>query len=513
MSESNRTQKAVKNASITMICQMVYILVSFVCRTVFTKILGSEYLGLNGLFTNILSMLSFVELGIGSALVYKMYKPLKEHDEEGLIVLLKFYKKAYDLIALIVAVIGLSLVPFLDYLVDAPTIKINIRLLYILFLLDTVISYLYTYKKSILIADQKNYIVAIYTQVFNIVMNSGQIVILILTHNYILYLVFKILCDWLCNIVCAIKANKEYPFIQRKTNKTLSKRDKNDIKESVKGLLLSKIASVAFDGTDNIFISQFVGISSVGIVSNYTLILNTVNSLFNQVFNSLTASVGNLGVDSSKNQIESVLKKLYFINAFLFGYLFVGMTLLLRFFIVNIWIGGEYYLSDITVFLLVLELCLRGIHFPAYMTRNALGKFSELKYIPPICAALNIILDFVLGKSIGIAGIILATIISRLITRFTDIWVLYDLTFGESVSNYYKMHIKFLMIVFMVGIISFFTLKQICFSNVWLQFLVDIGIITLLYFVIIFLIYGRSEELKYYQKMMKNILRKISKGF
>ena len=452
---TSRKDKALKNASITMLCQIIYIIVSFTCRTVFTKILGAEYLGLNGLFSNILTMLSFVELGLGSALVYKMYKPLANDDKDMICIYMQFYKKVYSVIAIVVTCIGLCITPFLNYLVDAPNVDINIHIIYLLFLSDTVISYLYVYRKSILIADQKNYIVAVYTQVFNVIMNIGQIAILFFTHNYILYLLIKIICDWLNNVFCSRKAEIDYPYISKNIHGNIPSEDKVELVKDVKGLMLGKLASVAFDGTDNIFISMFSGVASVGIVSNYTLILTTLNSLFNQVFNALTSSIGQLGATSSKAKVETVLKKLYFSNSLLYGYLFVGMVLLLRMLVVEIWVGPEYNLPFLAIFLLVLELVLRGIHYPTYMVRTAMGLFHQLKYIPPICAAINIGLDFILGSRFGIVGIVTATIVARLITRAADIYVLYSFCFKQSCIKYYINHIKMLCFIFLCSLISF----------------------------------------------------------
>lgn len=497
--EKSRTGIALKNVSITLLSQIIYIIVSFVCRTLFTEILGAEYLGLNGLFSNILTMLSFVELGIGSALVYKLYKPLKENDKRKLIVYMNFYRKVYFAIAFIVACLGICMVPFLDYLVEAPGIDINVPFLYLLYLLDTVISYLYVYKKSILIADQKNYIVVLYTQTFNIIMNIGQIGILVFTHDYIMYLLFKILCDWLNNVACSKQAEKAYPFIKEKTKEKISESDEKELKENVKGLLIAKIASVSFDGTDNIFIAKFVGIASVGIISNYTLILTILNGVFNQIFYSLTASIGNLGVDSSKEHVEEVLKRLYFLNAILYGYMGIGMTLLLRTFVVGIWIGEGYILSFFTIFLLVWELCLRGMHYPIYMTRSALGLFSQMRKVPLFCALLNIILDFILGKFYGIDGIIIATIIARIIVRAADIWVLYRNAFKMSVFEYYGTHLKFLLLVLMCMAASSFICGLFEVKNVMLGFVIDIFIISFLYGSAMYLIYRKSNEFCYYK--------------
>lgn len=505
-SEKSKIEIALKNVSITLVSQIVYIIVSFICRTIFTEILGAEYLGLNGLFSNILTMLSFVELGMGSALVYKLYKPLKKQDTHMLIIYMNFYRKVYYIIAFIIACLGVCVTPFLNHLVDSPNIGIDIRVLYLLYLLDTVISYLYAYKKSILIADQKNYIVVLYTQIFNIIMNIGQIGILAFTQDYIMYLLFKVLCNWLSNVICSKQAEKIYPFIKEKTKKKISEFDKKELKENVKGLLIAKIASVSFDGTDNIFIAKYVGIASVGIVSNYTLILTILNGLFNQMFYSLTASIGNLGVDSPKEHVEEVLKRLYFVNAILYGYMGIGMTLLLRTFVVDIWIGEEYILSFFTIFLFVWELCLRGMHYPLYMTRSALGLFSQMKKVPFFCALLNIILDFCGGRFYGVDGIIIATIISRIIVRAADVCVLYRYAFEMSMLKYYVTHLKFLLSVLVCAVFSSFICGLFEVKNVILGFITDIVIISFIYGNVMYWIYRKSDEFYYYKNY---ILKKI----
>ncbi len=507
--QKTRTQKAIKNVSITMLCQIIYILVNIVCRTVFTKALGAKYLGLNGLFSNILTMLSFVELGMGNALVYKMYAPLANHDEHMLCVYIQFYKKIYTCIAVIVAMLGVCVVPFLNYIVDTSNLDINVHLLYVLFLADTVISYLYVYKKMILIADQKNYIISIYTQIFNLIMNIVQIIALLITHNFILYLLIKIVFDWLNNVFCSQYATREYPYISNKVKEKISKSDKNELKQDIKGLFLGKIASVAFDGTDNIFISIFVNIASVGIVSNYTLILSTINGLLNQAFSSLTASLGNLGVSANKKDVREVLKKIYFLNVLLYGYFFVGLVLLLRMFVVDIWVGANYELKWSTIILLVSELCLRGIHYPIYITRTAMGLFHQKKYIPPICAAVNIGLDFFLGQKFGISGIIFATIISRMITRATDVFVLYWEYFEIPIGVYYINYLKYLLFIISSTLISYHGIYVANSLPVMSRFVVSICIVTVIYWGLAFVLFFRSNEFGYYYEMFcKRITRR-----
>lgn len=500
--QKSRTQRAITNVSITMICQIIYILMSMVCRTVFTKILGAEYLGLNGLFSNILTMLSFVELGMGNALVYKMYAPLVENDEHMLCVYMQFYKKVYRLVAIVVTIIGLCIVPFLNDIVDTSNISINVQLLYLLFLADTVISYLYVYKKTILIADQKNYIVSIFTQIFNLAMNIGQIVILLITHNFICYLMIKIFFDWLNNFICSQYATREYPYINNKVSEDISRSDKNELEEDIKGLFLGKIASVAFDGTDNIFISSFVGIASVGIVSNYTLILSTINGVLNQAFSSLTASIGNLGVGAQKEEVRGILKKIYFLNIMLYGYFFVGLVLLLKMFVADIWVGTEYELPWMVIILLVTELCLRGIHYPVYITRTAMGLFHQKKYIPPMCAVINIGLDFLLGQKFGISGIVFATILSRIFTRAADIYVLYKEYFKISVSVYYVTYLKYLLFIVSSTILSYYGIQVVSSFSVVARFVLSIGIVTVIYWGLVFVIFFKSKEFDYFYKIL-----------
>jgi hypothetical protein len=490
-----------------MFCQIVYIVISFICRTIFTKILGAEYLGINGLFSNILTMLSFVELGMGSALVYKMYKPLKEKDEHQLCIYMNFYKKVYTWIAVIVALIGLSMVPFLNDIVEAPDLDLNIRVIYVLYLADTVISYLYVYKKSILIADQKNYVVAVYTQIFNIIMNVLQILILLCTYNFIHYLLIKILCDWLNNVFCSKRASKDYPYIDNKTVEGISDADKAELKKDIKGLLLGKIASVAFDGTDNIFISEFAGIASVGIVSNYTLILSTFNGLLNHVFSSLTSSIGQFSVDMDPRTVEKLMKKIYFANVILYGYLFIGMTLLLKTFVMDIWVGKEYVLSDITVFLLIVELSLRGIHFPLYITRTAMGLFGQMAWMGPVGAFINICLDVVLGRYYGIAGIIMATIIARILTRTADVYVLYKCKFQKTMMSYYAMHIKYLLFILLCTGVCGVCLDVLTGMPAIGRFIFGIAIISVIYVGLVVVVFRNSEEFKYYFTMVRDKCR------
>ena len=504
------TDKAIKNSAVTMLCQLVFLIVSFICRTIFSKLLGTEYLGVGGLFSNILTILSFAELGIGSALVYRMYAPLAKGDQEKVKQYLLVYRCVYRLIILIVAAVGLAIIPLIPYLVKAPAVKESITLLYVLYLCQTLVSYVCVYKKSLLIADQKNYIVNIYNQIFNIAMNATQCVFLVFTHSFVIYCLLNIAFNLADNIACSLRANREYPYIRKPPEGKLSKFEVKGLFRDVKGLLLTKIASTAFSGTDNIFISAYIGIRHVGILSNYFMFANIINGIMNRIFYSITASIGNLVAVGEKRKTEEVINKLFFINTSLYGYLFLGMFFLLRPFVMTLWLNSEYNLPQFVIALMLLELFLRSIHYPLYTVRTAMGSFSEHKVLFALAAALNIVLDFLMVKPLGIAGLFISTILCRGITYLVDIWVVYHIQLHVSMTHYLLTIFKWLLFLAACGWICSVVISWICLEN-WPGFITKGLAITALYCVTYLLIFGRSDEFSYFVNLLKNMLKRVKK--
>jgi len=308
-----RSTNSIKNAIVATIMNGITIIIGFVAQRIFIQTLGTEYLGINGLFTNILSMLGIVELGLGSAIIYHLYKPIAEENKEEIKSLMLFYKMGYRAIGFIIAMIGLLIIPFLPLIVGKITISENITYIYFLFLMDIVASYLLTYKRSILYANQKTYIVNLVHIGYLIIMNVMQLTFLVLTKNYILYLWIKIICRILENIVITLIANHMYAYIKEKKVKKLSKKVRKSIFMKVKGLVYHKIGTFIVLGTDNIIISSFLCVTTVGLYSNYNLIIQALNNLFSQIFNSITASVGNLLVEEDKKKSYQVYKNILFL--------------------------------------------------------------------------------------------------------------------------------------------------------------------------------------------------------
>ena len=248
----SRTSNSIRNIKYAIFGQGIGIIISFFSRMVFVRILSAEYLGLNGLFTNILSILSLAELGVGPAIVYSMYKPLAEKNEYKLKALMSLYRKAYITIGIVIAVIGLTFTPFLDFFIkDIPNIP-NIKLIYLMFVANSSISYFFSYKRSLIIAGQKRYIATFYRYSFYFLLNIAQIIALLLTKNYILYLGLQIISTFLENVCVSNKADRLYPFIKTKGDERLDKAEKYTIVRNVKAMIFHKVGGTVINGIDNL---------------------------------------------------------------------------------------------------------------------------------------------------------------------------------------------------------------------------------------------------------------------
>jgi len=287
-----RSLNTIKNMYVSLIFHSLNIVLTFVCRTVFIKLLATEYLGLSGLFTNILSVLSLSELGIGNAIIINLYKPLAEKNENAICKYMNFYCRAYRVIGCFILLFGLVSMPFLEHMVKTSVEIPNIELIYFLFVTNSAVSYFCAYKRTILTADQKEYINTVNRNVFLIIQNIFQIIVLILTNSYVLYVCVMVLCTILSNIRIMSIANKKYPYLN--TNKT--KLNSDEIKElikSLKAILYHKAGNTILNSTDNIIISVILGVYWVGLYSNYSMIIGVVTTFALIVFSACSASIGN----------------------------------------------------------------------------------------------------------------------------------------------------------------------------------------------------------------------------
>lgn len=511
MINDTRTVNVARNMLFAVTFQVVNLLFKFIGRTVFIRYLGVDYLGVNGLFTNVLSILSFTELGIGNAIIFHMYKPLAEKDYEKTKSLMALYSKAYKIIGSVVAIAGLAIIPFIDLIIkEKPNINDDILIIYLLFLFNTVISYFYVYKKSLIIADQKNYVVLIYQNIFYIIQIIAQIIILLTTKNYILYLVAQIVCTFLNNVLNSHKADKMYPYLKNGRSKSLTKLEISKIFTDVKALSIYRFGTGISNGIDNIIISSILGITAVGLVSNYVLIISAIKSITVPLMGSFTASLGNLNAIESTEKKESTFGKVFFISAWLYGFCAVGLLLFINPFI-EIWIGKTYLLEEIVVLSLALNFYVSNIHFTAYTYLTTMGLFSKGKVGPFIEASLNIILSIVLGRYLGLAGIFFATSIASLLSiGLIDPILVYRIGLKQNPIKYYVNYFIFIVIFTLLSFSIKSTIYLISIEGI-LGFTLKLLIMVIEFNVLMFLIFHRTkvfkEISKYIVKLTKGLIK------
>ena len=437
-SESSRTVNVIKNSFFGVISKFGVLILQFICRTIFIKTLGEEYLGLNGLFVNVLTILSFAELGLGNAIIYNMYKPIANNDNKKVSQLLKLYRKSYNLIALFILVAGLICIPFLNSLVgEVKDIKENITLIYILFLLQSVTSYFLIYRRSLISANQKEYICSNADLFSEIIATILKIIILLVLKDYILYLVIQISRNIISNVILYFKSKKMYPEISERNVEALSKKEQKNIFINVKDVMLYKISSTINTGTDNIIITKLVNLSSVGLTDNYLLLINAINQILLKIMVSFTASIGNLNAKDSVENREKVFFDLTFIVTWIYGFSSVMLVTFLNKFI-NIWIGEEFLLSTSVVLALVLEFYISGVQYAGYNYAITTGLFKKAKWGAFSSAILNIILSLILGYKYGIFGVLLATGVSRLLAQtWLDPYLVFKYEFKKSSKTYF----------------------------------------------------------------------------
>lgn len=457
MQNRSRTEYSILNILAGVGGYFLNTVLGFVCRIVFVQCLSADYLGVNGLFTNILTMFSLAELGVGSAVVYALYKPLAENDEARIASLMRLYAKAYRTIGLLIGAVGLALMPFLNVIIrEQPNISESIYLLYAINLFNTASSYFFSYRSSLLIAAQRNYIVAGISYAISLVQSILQMVFLLVFHNYIIYLFIQTAGTLLYNVVVSRVSMKQFPFIRGKNAPPLPEQERRALFANVRDLMVYKVSGLLVNSTDNILITFFNDLATTGIASNYTLLVNTLNSLLGQVFNGLTASIGNHNASEPVEKRYQMFSFLNMMNFWIFGWAALGI-LFCSSDLVQLCFGEEYVLPTAIPFVLALNFFASGVTNILGTYKHTLGLFHYGRFIQVITGILNIILSVILGHVLGLFGIFAATVIARIATHlwYTP-YVVYKYGFGIRVSEYWRDYFRYLGLVLVSAALCYF---------------------------------------------------------
>lgn len=509
MSNNGRLKKSAANMASGLIYRILTMLTAFIVRTIFIKCLSNDYLSINGLYSSILNMLSLAELGFSTAIVYSMYKPLADKNYKKLSQIMRLYKKVYAIIGTVILIIGLAIVPFLDLIIkNKPDID-GLTFYYLLFLFNSVISYwFFAYRLSLLQADQKSSIISNYSSVFNVIKTIAQIILLLMFKNFTIYLLTQMACTILQNIAIAVKVKKDYPIFN-KSKEELPKEEKKKIFDDVKALMLQKISFKVLNTSDSIIISAFVGINWVGLLSNYIMIEEAIVAVLSQITSSISASLGNFFVEEDRENGYLMFKRIEFMNFWLYGFSAIALITLSNPF-VRIWLGDNYVLENIIIIALFSRFFIEGYINTMSSFRSTLGLFTQGKYLPLIVAGLNIALSIGLSYPLGLAGVLIATPISRLcINGWYMPLVIHRDGFYKSVKPYYiKLVLRFVLLALIVTVMNFissFVFKSGISVFSFITMVILTAILPNLIFIIIFF---RTDEFKYFKQLFLKVLLK-----
>lgn len=503
----SRKRIATKNILISAIAQIVVLLSNFIIRKIFVSTLSVEYLGLNGLFSNIVSLLSLAELGVGSAILFSLYLPLAEEEWGKIQAIMLLFKKIYISIGIVIFLLGMTVVPILPHLIkDNPIARKDLSIFYLLFLFNTASSYFFSYKRALIIADQKKYIDVINTLLFKVVLSITQIAFLLTARSFFLFLINQLLFAVLENISISWVVTKKYPDVYKSSyNESLPKAQLQSIKKNTLALFFHKIGGSIVDGTDNLLMSKLVGIAEVGLYSNYFMIRKAIQVLLDFIYQAIIPTLGNYNVTASLKQKRATFNNFNYLVAVISSVCSITLFNSYNTFIV-VWLGPAFLLSPGVVLFIVINFYLYSMRQSVLMFRASMGIYWEDRYKPIIEALINIVASIILGKQYGIMGILLGTTIS---TFFACTWVepyyLFKVAYEGNMKEYSVNFSKHTFLTILLGFVT----HRICrlvvaesFFSFVLQVIISLGL-GVLGFGIVF---HKSPEQCYWISLLKSLI-------
>ncbi len=500
-----RVRQAGKNIFFGYISNFIILFMGFLQRHVFIMVLGRTLLGVNGLYTDILSMLSLAELGIGSALNYSLYKPVAEGNLKKIKSYMRLYRKAYLTIAGVITVIGLAITPFLPYLLKERG-GISVRQLtvyYLIFLFNTVSTYFVAYKYSLANAQQRNYIQTNIATITKIVTVFAQIIILFLTKNFLLYLLTQAAVELVQKIFVSLYFNRLYPYLQDKKAAKLSKEETDVVVTKTKALMFHKIGDVARLSTDSVIITYFMNVDWVGIVGNYTMIITYAVNFISVIFNSVISGFGNLVATEAKEKQYAMFRVYRFFACWLYGFAAVGFWLLLTPLVTGIWLDESWKLGQTVLTLILVDLYFKGGRTVLVNFKIAAGVFEQDKYLSLFQGGVNLVLSIIGIRYIGLAGVYVGTVVSGVMANVIQPVIIYRDCFGKNVWNYFRDSVKYMVVI--VGVVLvMIPLKQFVMAQVSLvTFILMAAVITVFYNAAFVLVFRKTDEFGYLWTLVK----------
>lgn len=449
---SGRTLNSIRNSTVEVVCQFLVAVLAFICRTVFIKTMSMEYLGVNSLFINILSVFSLADFGVEVAVTYRLYHSIAEKNERLTRALLRFLRNAFRITAAIIVLLGLLYLAFMDFFIkDTPGID-DLPIIFLLYLFSYAEKFLIAYLRPLVVADQKKYIDTLLTTFFLLIQNVIQIAVLLWTRNYLIYLLISVVCTLLNNIAISIQAKRMYPYLSVQDDARLDEPERKALFRMLPPLIYRSASGIVTSSTTNIFISAFLGLTPVALYSNYYTLTSLINQFVYYILKGPIASFGSLNVSDDKQRMQSVFEQYQLITFWLYGFSVVCFWTLLDPFII-LWIGKEFLISRTITLTLLMNFYLLGLRHVMNSIKDSTGLFIHFKLKPVFEAVIGIVAALVLVKPLGIEGILLGTTVSQITTFTVDPYIFYKYSFKSKLAQYYKRFFSYILSVLFACIV------------------------------------------------------------
>lgn len=503
-----RTKKSIINSSANVLATIMMFIPNIIVRKIFLDNLGSEMLGLTSLYTNIIGWLSIFDMGIGSAIIFSLYKPYANNDYKSIKSYIGFYSKFYRKIGLGILISSLFISPFIKYFIsDSINYKIA-SIGFILYAINTFISYIFSHRLCILNVAQEAYIITLGTAFSRLIISIIQAVMLNLYPNFLLYILIQIII----NLIYFVAINK---YIYNKFNwineeyEPLENEEQCNLKRNIKALFMHKIGTLVLNSTDNIVISKFLGLTTLAMYTNYHIVINALQSLVNSILNGLTSSLGNLITEGNLNKTYEIHKKVFFMNFWITSFIVISLYNTLDQFIV-LWIGKSSIIDSFSSSIILINVYFFTMRGSVEQFQMASGSYYKDRYTALIEAIVNLLVSLILVKKLGLAGVFIGTLTSNFTVVFwTKPYIVYKYVFNKSIIEYFKMYFKYLIIacipLFTTNLITNSFKYSYNISNFIINCLINIVVINIIYTIIFY----KTEEFKYFKNIGVNILKKL----
>lgn len=505
---NSRIESSAKNMKFGMMYQVIYLLLNFVVRFSILSVLGVTALSLNGLFTEVLGILSLAEMGVGTAITYYLYKPLAEDDEKRVTQLMNLFKKAYHIIALVMLAVGLALIPVIPYIVTKVEVENSyLILIYVLFLLQTVVSYVNSYKALLLTADQKSWVQAKINIIVRALFFGGSLIIIYFFKNFVLYAINEALYNLIFYFVVGKKVDQLYPYL--KNGDKLSKEDTHEVITTVRQAFVGKFSNKVLNSTDNILISTLVGTNLVGVYSQYSMFINGFLRVFSQINESVVGSVGNSIASESKEKNRETFNRLTYLFFVLGSFCSICLFVAINPFLTGI-VGKNYLLDDSILIMITINMFLETFKMPLWTYFDAAGLFNYNQRISFIGCIINIVTSVIFGKMWGMFGIFLGTFLSLMYMFVQKIIILEKAHFGNATKDLIRGCFKYFSI-FAVELIISMIVCRFELSNAILEFVVKGIIGAVITIVLSGVLFSKTDEFKYLKYLGNRTINKLMK--